>query len=123
MSSRHFLYFEDFSTVKQNGFALLLSVIAEGLDVRLAGMVSKAVVKMCRCFYTCWMTRFNNRSLHVTLAVNETLEISQEGRPSVVSKQKQLVSNTKAGHKSRNLVNVGGFFLQTECLNNHFRPY
>ena len=23
--------------------------IAQGLDVRLAGMVSKAVVKMCRC--------------------------------------------------------------------------
>ena len=28
-------------------FALLLSVFAQGLDVRLAGMVSKAVVKMC----------------------------------------------------------------------------
>ena len=41
-------------------FALLLSVVARGLDVRLAGMVSKAVVKMCRCFHTCWMTRFNN---------------------------------------------------------------
>ena len=26
------------------GFALLLSVVAQGLDVRLAGMVSKAVV-------------------------------------------------------------------------------
>ena len=34
------------------GFALLLSVIAQGLDVRLAEMVSKAVVKMCRCFHT-----------------------------------------------------------------------
>ena len=54
------------------GFALLLSVIAQGLDVRLAEMVSKAVVKMCRCFYTCWMT--------VALAVNKTLEISQVGR-------------------------------------------
>ena len=56
-------------------FALLHSVIAQGLDVRLAGMVSKAVVKMCQCFYTCWMTRFDNyasdRSLHVTLAVNK----------------------------------------------------
>ena len=41
-------------------FALLLSVIAQGLDARIAGMVSKAVVKMCRCFHTCWMTRFNN---------------------------------------------------------------
>ena len=41
-------------------FALLLSVVAQGLDVRLAGMVSKAVVKMCRCFHTCWMTRLNN---------------------------------------------------------------
>ena len=75
------------------GFALLLSVIAQGLDVRLAGMVSKAVVKMCRCFYTCWMTRFNNyasdRSLHVTLAFNKTLEISQVGRPSAVNKQKK----------------------------------
>ena len=40
-------------------FALLLSVIAQGLDARLAGMVSKAVVKMCRCFHTCLMTRFN----------------------------------------------------------------
>ena len=40
-----------------------------------------------------WMTRFNNyasdRSLHVTLAVNKTLEISQVGRPSVVNKQKK----------------------------------
>ena len=61
--------------------------IAQGWDVRLAGMVSKAVVKMCRCFHTCSMTRFNNyasdSSLHVTLAVNKTLEISQVGRPSV----------------------------------------
>ena len=31
-------------------FALLLSVIAQGLDVSLVGMVSKAVVKMCQCF-------------------------------------------------------------------------
>ena len=58
------------------GFALLLSVIAQGMNVRLAGMVSKAVVKMCRCFNTYWMTRFNNyaseRSLHATLAVNKT---------------------------------------------------
>ena len=35
-------------------------LIAQGLDVRLARMVSVAVVKMCRCFHTCWMTRFNN---------------------------------------------------------------
>ena len=39
------------------------------------------------------MTRFNNyasdRRLHVTLAVNKTLEISQVGRPSVVNKQKK----------------------------------
>ena len=28
---------------------LAVSLIAQGLDVRLAGMVSKAVVKMCRC--------------------------------------------------------------------------
>ena len=32
------------------------------------------------------------------------------GRPSVVNQQNKFVSNTKAGHKSRNLVNVGGFF-------------
>ena len=76
-------------------FALLLSVIAQGLDVRLAGMVSKAVDKMCQCFHTCWMTCFNvdnyasDQSLHVTLAVNKTLEISQVGRPCVVSKQKK----------------------------------
>ena len=74
-------------------FALLLSVIAQGLDVRLAGMVSKAVVKTCQCFHTCWMTRFKNYtsdlSLHVTLAVNKTLEISQVGRPSVANKQKK----------------------------------
>ena len=47
----------------------------------------------------------------MTLAVNKTLEISQVGRPSVVNKQKKCVSNTKAGHKSRNLLNVGGFFF------------
>ena len=66
---------------------------AQGLDVRLTRMVSKAVVKMCRCFRTCWMTHVNNYasdcSLHVTLAVNKTLEISQVGRPSVVNKQNQ----------------------------------
>ena len=28
----------------------------------------------------------------------------------MVNKQNKLVSNTKAGHKSRNLVNVDGFF-------------
>ena len=50
-------------------------------------------------------------SLHVALAVNKTLEISQVGRPSVVNNQKKWVSNTKAGHTSRNLVNVGGFFF------------
>ena len=59
------------------------------------------------------MTRLYNYasdwSLHVTLAVNKTLEIIQVGRPSVVNKQNKWVSNTKAGHKSRNLVNVGGF--------------
>ena len=83
------------------GFAILLSVIAQGLDVRLAGMVSEAIVKMCRCFHTCRMTRFNNYasdwSLHVTLAVNKMLEISRVGRPSVVNKQKKWVFNTKAG--------------------------
>ena len=46
----------------------------------------------------------------MTLAVNKTLEISQVGRPSVGNKQKKCVSNTKAGHKSCNLVNLGGFF-------------
>ena len=69
----------------------LFCFIAQGLDVRLARMVPKAVVKMCRCFHTCWMTGDNNYasncSLHVTLAVNKTLKISQVGRPSVVSKQ------------------------------------
>ena len=72
-------------------FALLLSVIAQGLDVRLAGMVSKAVVKMCQCFHICWMTRFYKLIImrHVTLAVNKTLEISQVGRPRVVNKQKK----------------------------------
>ena len=73
------------------------------------------------------MTRFYNYasdwSLHMTLAVNKTLEISQVGRPSVVNKQNKWVSITKAGHKSRNLVNVGGFFLQTGRLDIHFRPY
>ena len=51
---------------------------------------------LSRCvdvLYTCWMTRFNNyasdRSLHVTLAVNKTLKISQVGRPSAVNKQKK----------------------------------
>ena len=29
----------------------------------------------------------------------------------------------KAGHISRNLVNVGGFFLQTGCLDIHFWSY
>ena len=95
-------------------------LIAHGLDVLLLRMVSKAVVKMCRCFHTCWMARFDNyaldRSLHVTLAVNKTLEISQVGRPSVVNKQNKHVSNMKAGHKSLYLVNVGGFFLQTGRL-------
>ena len=66
-------------------------------------------------FHTCWMTRLNNYasdwSLHVTLAVNKTLEISQVGRPSVVNKQNKWVSNTKSGHKSCNLVNVGVFFF------------
>ena len=76
-------------------FTLLLSVIAQGLDVLLTGMVSKAVVKMRRCFHTCWMTRFNidnyasDESLHVTLPVSKTLEISQVGCPSVVNKQKK----------------------------------
>ena len=42
-------------------FALLLSVIAQGLDVRFAGIASKAVVKMFDV-YTCWMTRFNNNA-------------------------------------------------------------
>ena len=64
------------------------------------------------------MTRLNNYasdwSLHMTLAVNKTLEISQVGRPSVVNKQNKWVSNTKAGHKSRNLVNVGGFFCRQD---------
>ena len=91
MSRRHFLC--QTKRILIGGFALLLSAIAQGIDVRLAGIVSKAVVKMCRCFYTCWMTRFNNyasdRNLHVTLAVNNTLEISQVGRPSVVNKQKK----------------------------------
>ena len=70
------------------------------------------------------MTRFYNYpfdwSQHVTLAVNKTLEISQVGRPSVVNKQNKWVSNTKAGHKSRNLVNVGGVFLPTGRLDIHF---
>ena len=34
----------------------------------------------------------------MTLAVNKTLEISQVGRPSVVNKQNERVSNMKAGH-------------------------
>ena len=42
------------------------------------------------------MTRFYNYasdwSLHVTLAVNKTLEISQVGRPSVVNKQNKLAA-------------------------------
>ena len=29
----------------------------------------------------------------------------------------------EAGHKSRNLVNLGGFFLQTGPLDIHFWPY
>ena len=78
-------------------------------------------------FHTCWMTRLNNYasdwSLHVTLAVNKTLEFSQVGGPSVVNKQNKWISNTKAGHNSRNLVNAGGFFLQTGRLDIHFRPY
>ena len=37
-------------------------------------------------------------------------EISQVVRPSVVNKQSKLVSNTKARHKSHNLLNVGIFF-------------
>ena len=89
----------------------------QGLDVRLAGMVSKAVVKMCRCKIsrllddTLIYNYPSDWSLHVTLAVNKTLEISQVGRPSVVNKQNKWVSNTKAGHKSRTVVNVGGFFF------------
>ena len=101
-------------------------LIAQGLVVRLLRMVSKAVVKMCRCFHTCWMARFDNyafdQSLHVTLAVNKTLEIIQVGRPSVVNKQNKCVSNMKAGHKSLNLVNVGKFFLQTGRLDIYFWP-
>ena len=72
------------------------------------------------------MARFDNytfdRSLHVTLAVNKTLEISQVRRPSVVNKQSKPVSNMKARHKSLNLVNVGGFFLQTGRLDIYFWP-
>ena len=60
VSRQHFLYYCQTKRILIGGFALLLSVFAQGLDVRLAGMVSKAVVKMCRCFYTCWMTCFNN---------------------------------------------------------------
>ena len=47
----------------------------------------------------------------MTLAVNKTLEISHVGRPRVVNKQNKRVSNMKVGHKSLNLVNVGGFFF------------
>ena len=54
------------------------------------------------------------------LKVNGSPEV---GRPSVVNKQNKWVSNSKAGHKSRSLVNVGGFFLQTGRLDIHFRPY
>ena len=58
----------------------------------------------------------------MTLAVNKTLEISQVGSPSVANKQNKRVSNMKAGHKSLNLVNVGGFFLQTGRLDIYFWP-
>ena len=75
VSRRHFVYFKDFSTVKQNGYWLAVSLYCSQLLLRIAGMVSKAVFKMCWCFHTCWMTRFNNYvsdwSLHVTLAVNK----------------------------------------------------
>ena len=68
------------------------------------GMVSKAVVKRCLCFHTCWMAQFNNYAsdwgLQVALAVNKTLKISQVGRPSVVNKQNKWVSITKAGQAS-----------------------
>ena len=93
VSRRHFLYYCQTKRILIGGFALLRSVIAQGLDVRLAGMVSKAVVKMCRCFSHLLDDTFDSyasdRSLHVTLAVNKTLEISQVGRPSVVNKQKK----------------------------------
>ena len=87
-------------------------------DLEQQGMVSKALVKVCRCFHTCWLTRFYNYasgwSLHVTLAVNKTLEISQVGHPSVANKQNNWVSNKKAGHKLGNLVKVGGFFCRQD---------
>ena len=46
VSHRHFLYFKDFSTVKVTDTDWPFRFIAQGLDVCLAGMVSKAVVKM-----------------------------------------------------------------------------
>ena len=46
MSRRHFLYFKDFSSVSKTDTDWPFRFIAQGLDVRLAGMVSKAVVKM-----------------------------------------------------------------------------
>ena len=45
----------------------------------------------------------------MTLTVNQTLEISQVGRPSMVNKQNKQVSNTETGHKSLNLVIAGVF--------------
>ena len=63
----------------------------KGLDVCLVKIVSKAVVKICRCFRPFLTTRVNNYasncSLNMTLAVNKSLETSQVGRPSVVNKQ------------------------------------
>ena len=65
--------------------------IAQGLDVCLVKMVSKAVVKICPYFHTCWTTHVYNYasdcSLHMTLAVNKSLETSQVGRSGVVNKQ------------------------------------
>ena len=48
----------------------------------------------------------------MTLAVNKTLEISQVGSPSVVNKQinEFPIRRRDINDKSRNLVNVGGFF-------------
>ena len=98
--------------------------IAQGLDVHLAIWSSRD-----------WFLRLLSRCVHVftpvwwhaliiTLSTEAytwhwlsiKLEISQVGRPNMVSKQNKWVSNMKAGHKSHNLVNVGGFFLQTGRL-------
>ena len=69
VSRRHSLYFKDFSTVKQNRYwlAIWLYCSRTGRPSR-----DQAVVKVCRCFHTCWITRFYNSSTFSNISSETT---------------------------------------------------